>query len=57
MKNLEIKIVITDGEKEAKTSVNVADYQKMKELHGVSLVDMQIDVLLDEIKKSITPKY
>ena len=55
MENLQIKITITDGEKETKTWVNIADYQKMKELHGVSLVDMQIDVLLNEIKKSITP--
>jgi len=27
----------------------------MKELHNVSLIDMQVDVLLNEIKKSITP--
>lgn len=50
MENLEIRIIITDGEKEAKTSVNVADYQKIKESHGVNVVDMQIDMLLDEIK-------
>lgn len=55
MENLQIKIVITDGEKEAKTTIAVNDYKTVKELHGVSLVDMQIDVLLDEIKKSITP--
>lgn len=53
MENLQIKITITDGEKEAKTTIPVTDYKIMKELHGVSLVDMQIDVLLDEIKKSI----
>ena len=39
MEHLEIKIVITDGVKEAKTSVNVAEYKKMKSLSGVSLVD------------------
>lgn len=55
MKNLQIEITITDGEKEAKTSINVGEYQMMKELHNVSLIDMQVDVLLNEIKKSITP--
>jgi len=48
----QIKIVITDGEKEAKTSINIEDYQMMKELHGVSLIDEQVDVLLNEIKKT-----
>ena len=55
MENLQIKIVLTDGEKEAKTSINTEDYQMMKELHGVSLIDEQVDVLLNEIKKSISP--
>lgn len=50
MENLQIKITITDGEKEAKTTINVDDYKTMKELHGISLVDMQVEVLLDEIK-------
>jgi antitoxin component YwqK of YwqJK toxin-antitoxin module len=50
MENLQIKIVITDGEKEAKTSINVKDYQMMKKLHGVSLIDEQFYVLLNEIK-------
>jgi len=49
MENLQIKIVLTDGEKEAKTSINIEDYQMMKELHGVSLIDEQVDVLLNEI--------
>jgi len=48
----QIKIVITDGEKEAKTSINIEDYQMTKELHGVSLIDEQVDVLLNEIKKT-----
>jgi hypothetical protein len=55
MKNLQIEITITDGEKEAKALINVGEYQMMKELHNVSLIDMQVDVLLNEIKKSITP--
>ena len=55
MENLQIKITITDGEKEARASINLEDFQKMKELHNVSLIDMQVDVLLNEIKKSITP--
>jgi len=55
MENLQIKITVTNGEKEAKTSVNVEDYQKMKELHGVSMLDLQVDALLDEIGKSISP--
>ena len=53
MELLEIKIVITDGVKEAKTSVNVAEYKKMKSLSGVSLVDLQVNILLEEIEKSI----
>lgn len=55
MENLQIKITITDGEKEAKTTVNVNDYLNMKDLHGVSLLDLQVDTLLEEINKSITP--
>jgi hypothetical protein len=56
MENLQIKITITDGEKEAKASINVEHYQKVKELHGVSLVDEIVDTLLNEIKVSIEPK-
>ena len=55
MENLQIKITITDGEKEAKTTVNVNDYLNMKNLHGVSLLDLQVDTLLEEINKPITP--
>jgi len=55
MENLQIKITITDGEKEAKALINVEEYQKMKELHGVSLVDEIVDTLLNKIKDSITP--
>ena len=55
MENLQIKITITDGEKEAKTTVNVNDYLNMKNLHGVSLLDLQVNTLLEEIKKSISP--
>ena len=54
MENLQIKITITDGEKEAKTAIDVNDYLNMKNLHGVSLLDLQVDTLLDEINKSIT---
>jgi predicted small metal-binding protein len=54
MENLQIKITITDGEKDAKASINVEEYQKMKELHGVSLVDEIVDTLLNKIKDSIT---
>jgi len=54
MENLQIKITITDGDKEAKSSINVEEYQKMKELHGVSLVDEIVDTLLNKIKDSIT---
>lgn len=55
MENSQIKITITDGEKEAKTTIRVNDYLNMKNLHGVSLLDLQVDTLLDEINKSITP--
>ena len=54
MENLQIKITITDGEKDAKASINVEEYQKMKELHGVSLVDEIVNTLLNKIKDSIT---
>ncbi len=56
MVNLQIKITITDGEKEAKSSINVEDYQIMKQLHGVNLVGETVDALLDKIQKSITSK-
>lgn len=52
MENLQIKIIITDGLKETKTTVNVNDYLTMKELHGVSLLDLQVDILLEEIQKN-----
>jgi hypothetical protein len=55
MENLKIKIVITDGEKEARSEIPVKDYKTVKELHGESLVDMQIEALLNEIEKS-TPR-
>ena len=51
MSNLKIEIVITDGEKKAKTTVDVNDYITLKQLHGVSLLDEQVDILLEEIKK------
>ena len=54
MENLQIKITITDGEKEAKTTISVNEYQLIKEIHGISMLDEQVDVLLEEIKKSIT---
>jgi len=44
MENLTIKLVITDGEKEIKVSnINLGDYQKCKDLHGISLVDEIIE--------------
>lgn len=55
MENLQIKITISDGKKEAKTTVNINDYLNMKNLHGVSLLDLQVDTLLEEINKSISP--
>ena len=54
MENLQIKVSITDGEREARTALNVNDYLMVKELHGVSLLDEQVNILLEEIKKSIT---
>lgn len=49
MKNLQIKITITDGEQEAKTSISVEDYLNMKDLHGISMLDEQVSLLLNEI--------
>jgi len=51
MENLTIKITISDNEKEIKaTSINVEDYQKIKDLHGISLVDEMISELLSTIQ-------
>ena len=49
--DLEIKIVITDGNKKAKAKINVNDYKTALRLHGVSLADEMIDILLQEIDK------
>lgn len=57
MENLQIKITITDGEKEAKVIISANEYQSIKEIHGISMLDEQVDVLLEEIKKSITPNH
>jgi hypothetical protein len=53
MENLKIEITITDGEKSAKTSVSVNDYKMIKHLHGTSMLDLQVDALIDEIEKSL----
>jgi len=51
MENLTIKITISDNEKEIKVSnINVNDYQKTKDLHGISLVDEMVNELLSIIE-------
>ena len=51
MENLTIKITISDNEKEIKVSnINVGDYQKTKDLHGISLVDELVSELLSTIE-------
>jgi len=55
MENLQIKITITDGEKEAKATIGLNEYQSIKEMHGISMLDEQVDILLEEINKPITP--
>jgi len=57
MENLQIKITITDGEKEAKATISVNEYQSIKEMHGISMLDEQVAILLEEIEKSITRNY
>jgi len=52
MENLQIKITITDGEKEAKSILNLEDYLTIKLLHGVSMADEIIKTLTEEIEKS-----
>ena len=52
--DFEIKITITDGDKKAKGKINVNDYKTAWDLHGISLVDDMIGVLLQEIDKSVT---
>jgi hypothetical protein len=53
MENLQIKIVVTDGTKEAKASVDVNMYKMMKEMHGVSMVEEFVEELLKEMEKSV----
>jgi len=36
MENLQIKITITDGEKEANATIGLNEYQSIKEIHGIS---------------------
>ena len=55
MENLQIKITLTDGEKEAKSTIGLNEYQSIKEMHGISMLDEQVDILLEEINKPITP--
>jgi hypothetical protein len=51
MENLTIKITISDNEKEIKVSnINADDYQKTKDLHGISLVDEMVNELLSTIE-------
>ena len=51
MENLTIKITISDNEKELKVSnINVGDYQKTKDLYGISLVDELVSELLSTIE-------
>jgi hypothetical protein len=51
MGNLTIKITISDNEKEINVSnINVGDYQKTKDLHGISLVDEMVGELLSTIE-------
>ena len=51
MENLTIKITISDNEKEIKVSnINADDYQKTKDLHGISLVDEIVSELLSIIE-------
>ena len=56
MENLQIKIIITDGEKEAIAKLSVDSYKQVKELHGISLLDDTVDSLLEEIEKSMNKK-
>ena len=55
MENLQIKITITYGEKEAKSTIGLNEYQSIKEMHGISMLDEQVDILLEEINKPVTP--
>ena len=51
-KDLTIKIIVTDGEREAKGSVTLDSYRDVLKLHNVSLVDEITKTLLDEIEKT-----
>lgn len=62
MENLKIKLVITDGEREIKVSeINLFDYQKTKDLHGVSLLDEIIEealkIKIKELDNELINKY
>jgi hypothetical protein len=49
---IKIEIIITDGEKTARTGIDLAQYRMMKDLHGVSTLDLQVDALLEQIEKT-----
>jgi hypothetical protein len=53
-KNLQIKIAITDGEKEVKAAFSMDDYKTIKKLHEVNILDDLVDTLLQEISKGTT---
>jgi len=55
MENLQIKITITDGKKEAKATISVNEYQSIKEMHGISMLDEQVDILLEKIENKSHP--
>jgi hypothetical protein len=51
MEKLTIKITISDNKKEIKaTNINADNYQKTKDLHGISLVDEMVSELLFTIE-------
>ncbi len=47
-----IKIIITDGEREAKGSIDLKSYREAQKLHGISLADEILKALLIEIEKA-----
>jgi hypothetical protein len=51
-KDLTIKIIITDGEREAKGNISLDSYRDALKFHNISLVDEITKTLLDEIEKT-----
>lgn len=49
MDNLKIVITVTNGEKLARATVSVSDYLNSKNKNGKSVLDNEVDIILDAV--------